>query len=295
MRIFDTDVQLLKYKVLKQVAKYAFEDKLERCHYEIPQMIVKGPEATMRCCIYKERAIVNERIQLALGGNKNNPNVIETLSIACDECPVQSYSVGDSCRGCIAHRCENACPVGAISIVNQKAQIDFDKCIECGKCASVCPFSAINHAVRPCENACKIKAIKMDENKKAKIDNEKCISCGACVYQCPFGAIVDKSFIVDAIKLLKKARRITQIIKYMQWLRRPFPASSVMRKSGRWLRGIKKLGFYSVVEAALGADMVAYKEAEELAEKGKLTSSCCPAFVAYIKKSFPAAGGTHFP
>ena len=43
-----------------------------------------------------------------------------------------------------------------------------------------------------------------------------------------------------------------------------------------------------MVEAALGADMVAYAEAEELAEKGFLTSSCCPAFVDYIKKQFPA-------
>ena len=33
--------------------------------------------------------------------------------------------------------------------------------------------------------------------------------------------------------------------------------------------------------------MVAYKEAAELAEKGFLTSSCCPAFVSYIKKNFP--------
>ena len=44
---------------------------------------------------------------------------------------------------------------------------------------------------------------------------------------------------------------------------------------------------YSVVEAALGADMVAYKEAAELAEKGFLTSSCCPAFVRYIETQFP--------
>mgnify|MGYP000113893377 CR=1 FL=1 len=51
--------------------------------------------------------------------------------------------------------------------------------------------------------------------------------------------------------------------------------------------GLKQLGFFSVVEAALGADMVSYREARELAEKGFLTSSCCPAFVSYIEKSFP--------
>ena len=42
-----------------------------------------------------------------------------------------------------------------------------------------------------------------------------------------------------------------------------------------------------MVEVALGADMVAYSEAAELAEKGFLTSSCCPAFVDYIHKKFP--------
>ena len=33
--------------------------------------------------------------------------------------------------------------------------------------------------------------------------------------------------------------------------------------------------------------MVAQAESKELAEEGFLTSSCCPAFVAYINKSFP--------
>ena len=47
------------------------------------------------------------------------------------------------------------------------------------------------------------------------------------------------------------------------------------------------MGFHTVIEAALGADMVALSESKELVEKGFLTSSCCPGFVAYIKKSYP--------
>ena len=53
------------------------------------------------------------------------------------------------------------------------------------------------------------------------------------------------------------------------------------------ISGLKELGFFTVIEAALGADMVAHAESRELAEKGFLTSSCCPAFVDYVHKSFP--------
>ncbi len=53
------------------------------------------------------------------------------------------------------------------------------------------------------------------------------------------------------------------------------------------ITGLKELGFYTVVEVALGADMVAQAESKELTEKGFLTSSCCPAFVQYVKSAFP--------
>ena len=282
MRHFDTEVQYLKYRVLKAVSRRAFDGTLLKGITDIPKEIIPGPKPTTRCCIYKERAIVAERIKLALGGNKNNPNVIEVIEIACDECPVAGYKVTESCRGCIAHRCEVACKFGAIYFdKHQKAHIDKDKCVECGACSKVCPYSAISNSKRPCENACKVNAIKMDENRTAVIDNDKCISCGACVYQCPFGAIVDKSFITDVIELLKGENEVYAIIA---------PSISAQFKLatfGQVVTAIKMIGFDGVVEAALGADLVAHYEALELVEKGFLTTSCCPAFVSYIKKNFP--------
>ena len=140
VRLFDTNVQKLKYEVLKEVATLAFEDNLAGGILGIPEKIAPGPESNMRCCIYKERAILNERVKLAMGGNKNNPNVVEVLNIACDECPVTQFSVGPACRGCIAHRCENVCPRGAISFVSHKAIIDTNKCISCGKCLNCLPI-----------------------------------------------------------------------------------------------------------------------------------------------------------
>lgn len=287
MRIFDTKVQHLKYKVLREVARCSFENDLHHAVYNIPKKIVAGPKATMRCCIYKERAIVEERINIAMGGNSENSNVIEVLNIACDECPVGGYEVLEACRGCIAHRCEDVCKLGAISFDEyQKAHINKDKCVECGKCASVCPFSAIANNKRPCQNSCKVKAISMDEEKKAIIDNNKCISCGACVYQCPFGAIMDKSYIINVINLIKESENNN---RYKLYAVVAPSISSQFRsvKLGQVISAIKELGFYSVVEAALGADMVASLEADELMEKGFLTSSCCPSFVDYVKKQFP--------
>ena len=288
MRKFDTKVQYLKYKVLREVARHAWDDTLLEHVLDIPELIVPGKEPTMRCCVYKERAILGERVKLAMGGDKSNPNVIEVIDIACDECPVGGYEVTDACRGCLAHRCEDVCKRGAITFDrHQKAHIDKSKCVECGQCAKVCPYSAIANHKRPCENACKVKAIAMNNDKAAKIDNEKCISCGACVYQCPFGAISDKSYIINVIDMLKKSNR-NETYKVYAVVAPSISSQFTYAKLGQVITGIKKLGFFTVVEAALGADMVADAESEELVEKGFLTSSCCPAFVDYIRKQFPA-------
>ena len=287
MRKFDTKVQYLTYKVLREVAKHSWNDTLIENLWDIPKTISPGKEPTMRCCVYKERAILAQRIKLAMGGDKKNPNVIEVIDIACDECPAAGYEVTDSCRGCLAHRCEDVCKRGAITFdQNHVAHIDKSKCVECGQCAKVCPFFAIINRKRPCQSACKGKAIKINDDNAAAIDNSKCIQCGACVYQCPFGAISDKSYILDVIDMIKKSENNTKHKVYA--LVAPSIASQfTYAKLGQIITGLKELGFYTVVEAALGADMVAMEESKELAEKGFLTSSCCPAFVQYIKSSYP--------
>ena len=287
MRKFDTKVQHLKYKVLREVARQAWNDTLLENVLNIPETIVPGKTPTMRCCVYKERAILTERVKIAMGGDKDNPNIIEVIDIACDECPSAGYEVTDSCRGCLAHRCEDVCKKGAISFDhNHVAHIDKSKCVECGQCAKVCPYSAIVNRKRPCQNACKIKAISINEENAASIDNDKCTGCGACVYQCPFGAIMDKSYILDTINLIKNSHNNKEYKVYA--LVAPSISSQfTYAKLGQVITGLKELGFYTVIEAALGADMVAHAEAKELAEKGFLTSSCCPAFVTYIKTAFP--------
>ena len=286
--VFDTSVQELKYKVLKEIARSYFAGTLMDDYNDIPKKIVPGPKPTMRCCIYKERAIVLERMKLALGGNKEINNIVEVIKVACEECPLGGYEVTNRCRGCIAHRCEKACHKDAISFDERThaAFINKDKCINCGMCAKACQYNAIQNYLRPCEQACKVKAISMDEDHSALINDEKCVSCGACVAACPFGAIMDKSYIKEAIDILKDSdysKKYPVVAIVAPSISSQFKYATL----GQIASAIHKLGFSEIVEAALGADMVSYNEAKELAEKGFLTSSCCPTFVEYIQKNFP--------
>ena len=85
--------------------------------------------------------------------------------------------VKDKCSaGCIGcKKCEKSCPVGAITVENNLATIDYSKCVGCKVCADVCPK----------------KVIKADlsDRRKVSIDESKCIGCTACARTCPFGAI----------------------------------------------------------------------------------------------------------
>ena len=285
---FDTKVQYLKYRVLCEVARLAWTDELLENVLDIPKTIVPGKTPTMRCCVYKERAILSERVKIAMGGDKENPNVIQVIDIACDECPAAGYEVTSNCRGCLAHRCKSTCPKGAIWFDDKReAHIDKSKCVDCGQCAKVCPYSAIVNRQRPCQLACKVKAITVTGDSAAEIDESKCIQCGACVYMCPFGAIMDKTYILDVIDMIKRSEENKKYKVYALVA----PAISCQFsgvKLGQVVSAIKQLGFHTVVEAALGADMVALDETRELAEKGFLTSSCCPGFVKYVNSQFPA-------
>ena len=66
-RKFDTKVQYLQYKVLREVARGAMNDDLLDRITDIPKTIIPGNVPTMRCCVYKERAIIAERVKLAMG------------------------------------------------------------------------------------------------------------------------------------------------------------------------------------------------------------------------------------
>ncbi|MDO5134491.1 MAG: 4Fe-4S dicluster domain-containing protein [Eubacteriales bacterium] len=291
----ESDINDVKQTVLEQVAALAFEGTLDEKRDQIPYEIIPGHKATFRCCVYREREIIRQRIRLAEGKypveGQRNKNIVQVLDSACAECPIQRFVVTDNCQKCLGKKCLNACHFGAIQIGRDKAYIDPDKCRECGKCAQSCPYNAISDHQRPCKKSCPVNAISMDENNIVKIHEDKCIHCGACIKNCPFGALSDLSFMVPVIQKLKDSAPVYAMVA---------PAAEGQFGEGVTMGDLRNaliaLGFTDMYEVSLGADLTAESEGEEWLEAYKegqrKTTSCCPAFAAMIRRHFPQLSET---
>ena len=287
----DKGIVELKHFVLREVCRLAWEGKLEAENTEkIVYAVSPGPKPQYRCCVYKEREIVRGRIRLAMGQspdpNRPTRNVVAVIPAACDDCPIQEYSVSDVCRFCLGKACMNACRFGAIVPGDTKMRIDPAKCKSCGLCAKACPFGAILHLERPCKKACPVGAIYYDEAGICMIDEEKCVHCGHCIHSCPFGAIGSKIYAVDVIRAIREGRRVVAMCA-------PATEGQFGKEIGMAAirAGLKKLGFADMVEVGLGGDMTAAWEALEWIEAKKegrrMTTSCCPAFISMLRHHFP--------
>ncbi len=285
----DEQMLQLKHDVLYEVAKMAYEGTLKEKAEELPRKMIPGPHAKFRCCIYKEREIIRQRIWLAAGkapGLVDDGNVIQVISSACEDCPISAYTVTENCQQCLGKSCIESCRFGAIEAGLHRTHIDPAKCKECGKCAEACPYNAIAHLVRPCKYSCPVDAITYSDSGICVIDKDKCIRCGQCIHKCPFAAIGSKTFIVDVIEALKSNRPV-----YLM------AAPATEGQFGReityvsWRRLASDLGFAGFYEVGLGGDMTAAYEAEEWAEAfrsgEKKVTSCCPAFVNMVRLHQP--------
>ena len=87
MKTNDEALLKIKYNVLRTVSRLAFEGRLEEERDNIPFKLIPGPKAQFRCCVYKEREIIRQRVRLAEGkcpSDKQSNNIIQVISSACD-------------------------------------------------------------------------------------------------------------------------------------------------------------------------------------------------------------------
>ena len=297
----------LKKEILVRLVKAFFSDDFEKKTRLIPfDMRPKGAEVPFRCCIYKERAILKDRVIAGLGFSiedddetismteyaqksleRKEPekNPLTVLGAACKACVPKRIHVTDLCQGCVARPCQSVCKFGAIQVVNGKSVIDSEKCKACKMCINACPYNAIVKVAVPCEDNCPVNAIEKNEDGTAKIDFSKCISCGKCVSNCPFGAVHEKSQLIEVLKLLKNNEETT--IMFAPAIASQFPGTV-----GQLKTAIKKIGFTNIYEVAQGADITIHNETLEFEERMAegadfMTTSCCAGYNQFIKKHLP--------
>ena len=265
MRGIDTQVRITRRRIFKEVAMLAYQSQSLKDDVEaLPYKIVDYDETDFRENIYRERAIVRERIRLAMGLSLRPENVpvhvtqgleesnisekyyepplMQVIPSACNGCPENIYMITNMCMGCVAHPCNDICPKDAISMVNGKSVIDQAKCIKCGKCKAICPF----------------------------------------------GAIADKSQIFQLIRAMQSGKKvIAQVAPAFVGQFGPKVSPEQIKTA------LKILGFSEVYETAIGADMGAMAEAEHYVhavaggELPFLLTSCCPSWSVLAKKYFP--------
>ena len=308
MRGIPSSITSIRKQVFTEVARLAYDGDYQRME-EIPYTIIPGEEAKYRESIFLERAIVGERVRVAMGlplqpvdhpsriteglsesaiaDKYYDPPLINIINYACHACPTKQYRITEYCQGCLARSCQQVCPKDAIRYVNGKSYIKQDQCIKCGRCAEACQYNAIIKLERPCQKACGMDAIGADDHGRAKIDYDKCVSCGMCLVNCPFGAIVDKGQIFQLIHAIKRGDKVVAIVA-PAFLGQFGPEATPERLTA----AMKRLGFAGVAEVAVGADLCTIEEAKdfmaEVPEKQPfMGTSCCPAWSVMAKKLFP--------
>lgn len=299
----------IRMDLLIRVAHEFMRGRLDETARRIPfEMRPKEMRAT-RCCVYKDRAVIKYRTMAAMGISpesetdeltstnsyardaiaREKPDetqpTLSVIDIACSACVESRFLVTNACRGCMAHPCSVNCPKKCIDISKGKAEIDPESCINCGKCVSNCPYSAIIRLPVPCEDACSVSAIHKDHAGRAVFDREKCVSCGHCMTACPFGAIVETSQMIDVLKALQSGTPVIGMLA-------PAFIGQFPQTIEKLAGGMKKLGFNMTAEVAVGADMTAEEEAKEYIERREegadfMTTSCCPAYVGVVEKHLP--------
>lgn len=314
MRGLESNKTKIRHKIFTEIARVAYSGgDISKEIVRLPYKIIPGEVATYRDSIFLERAIVGERLRLAMGLPMRNvaeqvelnegvsesaiaekyytPPLINVIKFACNKCPEKAVIVTNACQGCFEHPCLEVCPRNAISMVNGRSKIDEHLCVKCGRCADACSYHAIIKQERPCAAACGMNAIKTDSYGRAEIDQSKCVSCGQCLVNCPFAAIADKGQIYQTIMAIKSGTPVYAAV-----------APAFCGQFGTALTydkmrsAFKALGFEDLVEVSVGADICTLQEAQDFLkevpeERPFMATSCCPAWTMMAKKLFPTIAG----
>jgi NADH-quinone oxidoreductase subunit G/NADP-reducing hydrogenase subunit HndD len=173
-------------------------------------------------------------------------------------------------------------------------EIDGTQCIDCNNCVEACERQGVNYL--------KLAGSGINQEIKPVLnDKTACIYCGQCTTHCPVASAQEQDQAIAVENILHDKKRDKKRVIVAQFapavrvsLGEEFGLPYGTNCEGQIYTALKRLGFNYVFDINFGADITTMTEAEELVERLKdkkavwpMTTSCCPAWVAYAEFNYP--------
>ena len=145
-----------------------------------------------------------------------------------------------------------------------------------------------NEEKKACQDVCFFDALQKDENGNITVNPEKCVGCTACLDHCKIKNLVERKDLLPVFELLNHSDAPVYALIAPAYISQ----FSDDVTPGQLRSAFKHMGFAGMIEVALFADILTLKEAMEFDRSIKtdkdfvLTSSCCPIWIAMIRKVY---------
>ena len=176
---------------------------------------------------------------------------------------------------------------------------DSKKCIKCMRCVQICDKVQALH-IWDVQNTGSRTTVDVAGN--ISIEDSDCSLCGQCITHCPVGALKERNDVPKIYEALADSSKVTavQVAPAVRtaWAE-AFNMPAEMATEGRMAAALRRVGFDYVFDTNFAADVTIMEEANELLErlqnpdahKWPMFTSCCPGWVSYVTKKFPAFVG----
>ena len=172
---------------------------------------------------------------------------------------------------------------------------DAGKCIKCMRCVQICDKVQDLH-IWDVQNTGSRTTVDVSMNKC--IEESDCSNCGQCVTHCPTGALRERNDVPEIFKVLADPEKIT-VVQVAPAVRSAWAEQMElppeMATEGRMVAALRQVGFDYIFDTNFSADLTIMEEAHELLERLEevkasgvpMFTSCCPAWVRFMKSQYP--------
>jgi NADH-quinone oxidoreductase subunit G len=170
---------------------------------------------------------------------------------------------------------------------------DNNKCIQCGRCITICSdiqsVNALTFAERGFEGSVEVAF-------KTGIGNSPCVNCGQCIIYCPTGAISEKNDVEAVWKEILDPEKhviVQEAPAIRVSLADEFGLEVGEISTEKMYTALKMIGFNAVMDTNFSADLTIMEEGTELVERLTanknlpLITSCSPGWIKFMETYYP--------